>query len=146
MKKSIFIALAFLISHELCGQNQNESSDSNNQNGKVYFMRKTGFSGSAVAFTVFIDDNVVCKLNNKKFSIHEVAPGMHNFSVQFAGKESKSKAERIEIDIESGKTYYVQLIIKSGLASNNLFCQEVTKNSANTILPTLEEDTKCLKE
>ena len=145
MYKVIFFLLIFMSANELFGQIDTVATNSNVQNGKVYFMRRTGFSGSLTAFTVFIDDQVVCKLNNKMFSVHEVAPGDHTFSVQFAGKESKTKAERIDITIEPGEEYYVQLIIKSGL-TNNLFCQEVTKNSAKTIMPTLKEDTRCLME
>lgn len=108
--------------------------------GKVYFMRSTGFQGSAQGFTTFIDDVVVCKLNNKRYSVHEVSPGMHRFSVQFAGKNSKEKAERIEINIEPGKTYYIQLIFQTGIIKNNLYCQEVTESSAKTMMNSLRED------
>jgi hypothetical protein len=111
--------------------------------GKVYFFRSTGFQGSAVAFTVFIDKQLVCKLNNKKFSIHNVKVGEHSFAVQFGGKTAKEKAEIIKINIEEGKTYYIQLVFQTGLLINNLYCQEVTENSAKTVLSNCVEDTKC---
>lgn len=142
MKKIVILSLAFLVSNLVNGQTG--AADSTNQNGKVYFLRSTGFNGSAAGFTVFIDDIVVCKLNNKRYSIHDVAPGNHRFSVQFAGKESKEKAERIEISIEAGKIYYIQLIFQGGFWKNNLYCQEVTENSAKKVMPDLQEDKKCL--
>lgn len=111
---------------------------------KIVFMRSTGYNGSLAAFTTFIDDNLVCRLNNKRFSTHTVQPGEHNFSVQFAGKDSKVKAERITIKTEAGKTYYIQLIFQPGAFVNNLFCQEVTENSAKLLLPKMKEDTECL--
>ena len=111
---------------------------------KVYFIRSTGFQGSASAFTAFIDHQLVCKLNNKKFSIHQVEPGEHSFSVQFAGKQSKAKAEQITINVEAGKTYYIQMIFQTGVIKNNLYCQEVTENSAKTVLVNCVEDLKCL--
>ena len=111
---------------------------------KIIFMRSTGYNGSASAFTTFIDDQVVCRLNNKRFSTHTVPAGEHLISVQFAGKNSKQKAERIKINVEEGKTYYVQLIFQPGMFINNLYCQEVTENSANLLLPQLKEDQKCL--
>ncbi len=111
---------------------------------KIIFMRSTGYTGSASAFTTFIDDQVVCRLNNKRFSAHAVPAGEHTVSVQFAGKNSKEKAERIKINVEEGKTYYVQLIFQPGMFINNLYCQEVTENSANLLLPQLKEDKKCL--
>lgn len=110
----------------------------------VYFMRSTGFNGSMSGFTAFIDDTLVCKLNNKRYSIHTIQAGPHKFTVQFAGKKSKDKAEPIVIDAEAGKTYYVQMIFQPGAFVNNLYCQEVTENSAKAMLPKLKEDTKCL--
>ena len=110
----------------------------------VYFMRYTGFQGAAISFNTFIDGQLACKLNNRSFSSHKIAPGKHTFAVQFAGKQAKEKAELINIDAEGGKTYYIQLIIQNGFATDNLFCQEVTESSAQTILPKLKEDKKCL--
>lgn len=142
MNRSIILSLFILASTLVKGQT--ESTQAAPQTGKIYFLRSTGYTGSAQGFTVFIDDTVVCKLNNKRFSIHNVASGIHSFSVQFAGKTSKEKAERIEINIEAGKTYYIQLIFQSGFFANNLYCQEVTENSAKTIMNKLTEDNKCL--
>lgn len=138
MKKllSLFILCSIVVSSEA----QTTTAAPATPTAKVYFMRSTGFTGSAQGFTVFIDDSVVCKLNNKRYSIHEVAPGTHRFSVQFAGKNSKDKAERIEINTEGGKTYYIQLIFQNGMIKNNLYCQEVTESSAKTILGNLKED------
>lgn len=134
--KSLFLLLV-IMTLTLAGHSQDRY-------GRVYFIRSTGFQGSATAFTAFIDQQLVCKLNNKKFSIHLVEPGEHNFSVQFAGKQSKAKAEQIQINIEAGKTYYVQMVFQPGMIKNNLYCQEVTENSAKTILVNCVEDTKCL--
>jgi Protein of unknown function (DUF2846) len=133
-----------LVSATITANAQNAVTDSAKQSGKVYFLRSTGYNGSAAGFTVFIDDEVVCKLNNKRFSIHDVPAGTHTFSSQFAGKTSKEKAERIEIKIEAGKTYYIQLIFQGGLFVNNLYCQEVTESSAKTMMNKLTEDKKCL--
>lgn len=138
MKK--LLSLLLLSSIVISAEAQSATADTTTQTAKVYFMRSTGFTGSAQGFTVFIDDNIVCKLNNKRYSVHEVAPGTHRFSVQFAGKNSKDKAERIEISTEAGKTYYIQLIFQNGLLKNNLYCQEVTENSAKTMLGNLKED------
>lgn len=138
MYRVLSAVVALLICNASFGQGESDS-----QHAKVYFIRSTGFQGSVQGFTTFIDDQVVCKLNNKKFSIHEVTPGRHQFSVQLAGKQAKQKAERIEIDMEPGKTYYIQLIFQTGIIKNNVYCQEVTKSSAMTMLNNLKEDS-CL--
>lgn len=110
----------------------------------IYFIRSTGFNGSLAAFTAFIDKQLVCKLNNKKYSIHQVEPGAHIFTVQFAGKVAKEKAEPITINVEAGKTYYIQMIFQAGFLVNNLYCQEVTESSAKTILLGLSQDDDCM--
>lgn len=136
-----FILSCLLISGILSVANAQDTTSSNM--ATVYFIRSTGFQGSATAFTAFIDDSVVCKLNNKRFSIHTIVPEQHKFTVQFAGKKPKEKAEAIHINTEAGKTYYIQMIFQPGAFINNLYCQEVTENSAKTMLPALKQDTKC---
>lgn len=113
------------------------------QNAKIYFIRTTGFNGSLGAFRAFVDDTLKCKLNNKSYTIHEISPGKHIISVQIVGKKLKAKAERITIEMEAGRTYYVQMIYKLGWLVNNLYCQEVTEISAQSILVNLKEDQNC---
>ncbi|GEC70548.1 Protein of unknown function [Flavobacterium flevense] len=120
------------------------SAQENSQTGKIYFLRSTGFQGSAVAFKTFIDGEFVCSLNNKKYSIHEVPAGKHECSVQFGGKKSKEKAEKFEVQVEPGKITYVQLVFETGLFINNIYCEEVTENTATQKISNMEEDTKCL--
>ncbi|HNR15106.1 MAG TPA: DUF2846 domain-containing protein [Chitinophagaceae bacterium] len=140
--KSLLLTF-LLIAGVFSGVNAQDSTAVNNSIATVYFMRSTGFQGSATAFTAFIDDTIVCKLNNKRYSIHIIAPGKHKFTVQFAGKKSKEKAEAVHIETEAGKTYYIQMIFQPGAFVNNLYCQEVTENSARTMLPAMKQDVKC---
>ena len=141
-RTTLFIVLSITLNVAF-GQDADSAGNISSVTGKVYCMRSTGFQGFATAFTFFIDDSIVCKLNNERYSIHEVTPGIHKFSSQFGGKKSKEKAERIEIDVEAGKTYYIELIFQPGVLINNLYCQEVTENSAKGILAHLKQDTKC---
>lgn len=112
--------------------------------GEVYLLRDTGNDGSAWAFRVFMDDHLICKLNNKRFSIHSVEAGEHQFFVQYSGNNPKNEAERIKVKIQPGKTYYILLIQKRGAFKENIFCQEVTENSAKPLLSSLKQDKKCL--
>ncbi|CAM4027459.1 DUF2846 domain-containing protein [Flavobacterium sinopsychrotolerans] len=140
MKKSIFTLIVTLFFASLAS-----AQDSTNvETGKIYFLRSTGFQGSAVAFKTFIDGEFVCKLNNKKYSIHEVPAGKHECSVQFGGKVSKDKAEKFVIQVEPGKITYVQLVFETGILINNIYCEEVTENTAKSKMTNMTEDTKCL--
>jgi len=113
------------------------------ETGKIYFLRSTGFAGSAQAFKTFIDGEFVCKLNNKKYSIHEVPVGKHRCSVQFGGKTSKEDAEKFEVNVEAGKITYVQIVFETGLWINNVYCEEVTENTAKQKMSNMSEDTEC---
>jgi hypothetical protein len=140
MKKSIFTLIVTLFFVSLAS-----AQDSTNvATGKIYFLRSTGFQGSAVAFKTFIDGEFVCKLNNKKYSIHEVPIGKHECSVQFGGKVSKDKAEKFVIQVEPDKITYVQLVFETGILINNIYCEEVTVNTAKSKMVNMTEDTKCL--
>lgn len=140
MKKIIFAFLTTLIVTSFAKAQDKEKVET----GKIFFLRSTGFQGSAVAFKTFIDGEFVCKLNNKKYSIHEVPVGKHECSVQFGGKKSKEKAEKFEVQVEAGKITYVQLVFETGLLINNIYCEEVTENTAIQKMKIMEEDTKCL--
>ena len=79
----------------------------------------------------------IIKLNNRRFSAHEVSPGKHEFKAQFGGKEGKKKAEIVRIEIEAGKTYYIQMVMQASFWVNDVSAVEITRNSA---LRLMEED------
>ena len=111
----------------------------------VYFIRSTGIYGTAVAFKAFIDRKLVCKLYNNELSIHQIDSGMHTFAVQFYGKNQKVNAEQIEINVQSGGTYYIEMVYQREFMYENLFCQQITPESAKRILiPKCSQKTRCL--
>ena len=132
MNKILSIFLVLLISNSLSAQ----------ENGKVYFIRSEGFQAPAAAFNLFVDQKIVGRLNNKRYSIHEVKPGKHTFSTQFAGKNPRQKAEKIEVEIEAGKTYYIQVKFQHGLFKNKLHFKEVKEDEAKALLPGLKKQIK----
>ena len=105
-------------------------NDTNAEYGLVYFLRGKGHAGSATAFSALIDDVRVCKLNNRRYSVHQVSPGKHEFKAQFGGKKGKKKAEIALIEIEAGKTYYIQMVMQASFWVNDVSAQEITRNSA----------------
>ena len=130
MNKILSIFFVILVSNSLYAQGQN---------GKVYIMRSEGFQAPAAAFNIFIDKKFVGRLNNKRFSIHDVKPGNHTFSIQFAGKKPSEKAEKTEKQIEAGKTYYIQVNFQHGLFKNKLHFKDMDENAALKKLPGLKQ-------
>ena len=130
MNKILSIFLVLLVSNSLSAQDKN---------GKVYFMRSEGFQAPAVPFNLFIDQKIAGRLSNKRFSIHDVKPGNHTFSTQFAGKNAKDKAEKIEVQVEAGKIYYIQVNFQHGFFKNKLHFKEVKEDEAKKVLPGLKQ-------
>ena len=144
MKKPLLILVFTLFLASFSSSAQEDTTVNTTQTGTICFIRSTGFVGSASAFKTFIDEQFVCKLNNKKYSYHEVPVGMHQCSVQFGGKKSKEKAEKFEVEVTAGKITYVQVVFETGAFINNVYCEEVTENTAARKMENLQEDTKCL--
>ena len=122
----------------------NAQENNTDESGKIYFLRSTGYSASATAFNVFIDEQYVCKIKDKEYSIHDVSPGKHICSVQFGGKKSKSKAEKFEVMVEAGKSVYINVVLRTSSVESNTFCEEITDNTAKNMLSQLSQKDECL--
>jgi len=125
MNKILSVLLLVLVTNILAAQDQP---------AKVHFIRSEGFQAPAAGFTVFIDKKNVGHLNNKTWSVYNVAPGSHIFSTQFAGKNPKDKAEKMEMKIESGKTYYIRVRFKHGIFQNKLQMKMMDENEAKPLI------------
>lgn len=134
----IAIAFIFLFVFNTYGQSEKDLDGS----AQVYFLRSTGTKAVLDKFKVFIDDTLVCKLSNKKYSVHVVAPGEHVFSVQASGTESKPKADKLTINTEAGKIYYVQLIVEGDFLITP-HCEEISENTAKKKLAKLKVAISC---
>ncbi len=125
-----FLMFVFLLTSFFINAQDLPENDPNAEYGLVYFLRGKGHAGSATAFSALIDNVRVCKLNNRRYSAHQVEPGEHEFKAQFGGKKGKKKAEVAVIEIEAGKTYYLQMIMQTSFWVNDVSAQEITRNSA----------------
>jgi hypothetical protein len=112
-------------------------------NGTVFLMRSTGYLGSALAFSFFVDDILVCKLMNGYYSAHLIAPGRHTISVQPKGKKLKENAAKLRVNIEAGKRYYIQVTLEPGFFASKLYCQELTETSAAELFKRLIAEGSC---
>ena len=133
---------SFFFSVMCIAQTENNPS-AEKENGIVFLMRSTSYTGSAVAFNIFIDDILVCRLMNNYYSAQLIAPGVHRLSIQSAGKKSKNNSEKLEINIEAGKKYFIQLTFESGAFANNIYCQEITESSAKQAFKKLNGADDC---
>lgn len=102
--RKIFLLLTILVSSLTFSQDLRKPSE-----GKalVYFTR-TGFMGSAINFKYFDGEKYLGKFNSGKYLAYECEPGKHLF---WAKSEN---FDFLEADLEPGKIYIVQSLVKMG--------------------------------
>jgi hypothetical protein len=108
------------------------------QDGKICFIRQTGYVSSAVNFKVYINDTLVCKLKNKTFSIHSVAAGEHTVSASNTGISDQRKSPPFKVTVTAGKITYVDVVW-----ANKVTTQELTESSGKQKTTQLRENLKC---
>ena len=139
MKKAIaFIVAGILISSTIVAQ----ADTAKPATAKVYFIRETGFVGSLINFRAKINDSVVCKMSNKRYSIHDIAPGNYTFYLT-TWDMPKNKKNGLDLEVEAGKTYYLRMVIKQKFFENIIYYQEITENSAAPLLAKCKLEENC---
>lgn len=114
---------------------------------KIIFIRDTGYFGWAADFKEFIDDEIVCMLDNKSYNTVEVLPGTHSITWQSAGKEINKfgKDLAVTMDLKAGTTYYMQMVIVKKFMKYEFAFNEVTESTGLKLIADLKEDTNCFK-
>ncbi|TDO20668.1 DUF2846 domain-containing protein [Pedobacter duraquae] len=120
------------------------SAFSQSTSGQVYLIRATGFTGSAVNYSFYIDGQLVCKQKNKSFSVHDLSPGEHTISVSSGGISNGKKSTPLKVTVVEGKINYVSVVSTQAGYANKITCQEITKNSADPALAKSKQKTDCL--
>jgi hypothetical protein len=117
---------------------------SQTKTGQVYLIRLTGYTGSAVNYSFYIDDQLACKMKNKSFSIHDLPVGEHNVSVVSGGISNGKKSTPLKITVVEGKVNYVSVVSTQAGYANKITCQEITQNSADPILAKTKQKEDCV--
>lgn len=112
--------------------------------GQVYLIRSTGYTGTMVNYSFYIDGQLACKLKNKSFSIHDLSVGDHTVSVVSGGISNGKKSTPLTITVAEGKVNYVSVVSTQAGYVNKITCQEITQNSAEPILAKNKQKEDCL--
>lgn len=115
---------------------------SSSEYATMYIMRSSGTMGLG-AFSAFIDDSLVCHLNNNRYSIHTLDPGLHKFQARADGKKAKKNIKSLEIKISPGQNYYLIIDVIDHYFTGTISLIEVTENTARKMFPKLKEDHDC---
>ncbi len=109
---------------------------------KIYVIRATGHTGSAVNLRLLVDSVVYCKIKNNRYSIVYVPPGMHLFYATSWDGRTKEKLA-LKMQVEAGKTYYMSMRMRQRFFENEIFVEEITYNTAAPLLEKYKQDADC---
>lgn len=117
-----------------------------NDSARVCFLRNVGWFSNFGAISIFIDSAFQCKLNEKRYFYRSFPVGVHQFSLQGSSKKFNKKIQPISVELKAGQTYYFRPATTAGVLLEYMYLEEVTKNTANLMLPRLKEDRSCMNE
>jgi hypothetical protein len=77
--------------------------------GQIVFYRTGGFVGAAISCNVRENDALIGGLSGGKYFVVQVQPGKHTYTTKSEAKDT------LNMEIESGETYYVRCTIGAGI-------------------------------
>lgn len=137
--KTLKIISAFLLLFVISFNAQSQT-----KTGSLYLIRLTGSTGAVVNYHFYVDGELICKLKNKSFSVHELSPGEHTVSISSGGLSTGKKTEPLKITVVEGKANYINVVGTQSGYVNKLSCQEITQSSAEPLLAKAKQKTDCL--
>ena len=140
MVRIILFSLSFFSNVFLSGLKAQQVGEGE---GTVYLMRRTGYNGSLDGYSIFMDGQLICVLNNNKYTVHKVPAGKHDFSIQFNGKQVKDKTEKLEVEVSTNGEYYINVEQRNGWATVKVKLQELAGSSGKRAMEDVVRDDSC---
>ena len=143
--KNLLLILAFILSGNMLFAQTDSATTTAGKNidtagmAKIYMIRSTGYVGSAINLRLMVDDVIVCKIKNNRYSVFYVKPGTHVFKATSWDKGSNDKMG-FSMSVEAGKEYYFSMRIKSKFIDTEIFLEEITQNTAAPQLKKYKQD------
>ena len=100
--------------------------------GLVYFFRPSSFIGGGVQMKISDADKTIGALQSGTYFFYQTEPGTHQFGA------STEAENTITMNVEAGKTYYVEGSIGMGLLVGHGHLKEVDATVAHEELPKLD--------
>ena len=143
--KTLFISVLFAVaSAKLFAQTDTSNSFSKSSDtsamAKIYFIRSTGYVGSAVNLRVVVDDVQRCKVRNNRYAVVFVEPGSHRFNATSWDKSGSPEKFALKMPVVAGKTYYMSMLIKQKFIGIEILLEEITYNTAGPLLAKYKQD------
>jgi len=117
-------------------QTTNVFPEPNPDKGLVYFFREKKFKGMSISYNVKENGQVVGALANGTYFFVFADPGKHSYTASTEASSTRS------LDIEAGKTYYIEAGVEMGLFTGRPSLKIASDVEAKSVLPNLTYATK----
>jgi hypothetical protein len=139
MRKLLFVSIVLMSAFSSLAQNAEEYYKPSPENATVVFYRGSQLWRAAVNFTIRVDGVELCRLSNNRFLVYRTLPKTVNFTNVAGGLNIPDK-EKLEMQLEAGKIYFVQCDIKSGFFTDRMEMTEVTESTAKRKMDGIKPD------
>jgi hypothetical protein len=103
--------------------------------GTVVFFREKKMMGAAISYKVRENGVELCKLSNGSFCTVQVPAGKHEYVTKTEAKDV------LNLEVESGETYYVQASISMGVMAGHSNLAPSTKEAYEGMKAKLKDNT-----
>jgi hypothetical protein len=91
-----------------------------------------------------LDQVLLCKIWEGKYSVHDVVPGEHKIHAQYKGKVKSNPETELLVNVEQGKTYYISIhIATKAFGKGRFYCELLSEEEGQKKAKTLLLDNKC---
>lgn len=90
-------------------------------------------------FRLFVDGKLACKVPNNRYVKYPVTPGNHSIAVQTNGHEPWPATEKLDVNMEAGKTSFYTIAMASGFADVRVELNAVDERTATGRMGRLKE-------
>lgn len=140
MKKTLFLSLVMLFcAARSFGQNELNFKSTSADSATVVFYRSGQLWRALVNFTIRANGRELCRLSNNRYLVYKTVPQKCTFTNVAGGLNIPSK-EKLEIELEGGKLYFIQCDIKSDFFIDRMEMTEVTESTAKRKMAGVQPD------
>ena len=135
------VFLAFVITIQGTKKAGAEITSIPNADSSFIFIYRGGqFVGSLTNFSIWVDDQKLCKISNGRYFKVPLKPGTHTVSAKRGGIGVMKKETEVEVDVENGKSYYISCSMKSSLTRVRMEMEEVVPKTGMKEISTMKVD------
>jgi len=136
--RKLFILLFLLFTTHIYGFAQSEKAT-------VFLLRSVGHDlDQFVPYFIYMDNILLCKLGESNYSVHEVEPGEHRFHAQYKGKVKSTPETELLVNLESGRTYYISVNLKTkAFGKGSFYCEQLSEEEGEARSKAFVLNIKC---